>query len=110
LDDAFESARREVHDAFRLLALADVYHARGQQPEADAVLERLIRTSADTAAFQIAEAYAYRDERDQAFACLERACAQRDAGMSMLRASPQMRHLHRDPRWRPLVERVGLAD
>ena len=62
------------------------------------------------AALQIAEAFAYRGDRDQAFAWLERAYAQRDAGMSMVRASPSMRGLHGDPRWRPFVEKVGLAD
>ena len=110
LDEALDAAKREIHDMFRLLALANVYHAQGRHTESNAVLKELIETYADTAALQIAEAFAYRGERDQAFAWLERACAQRDAGMSMLRSLPSLRGLHGDPRWLPFLETVGLAD
>ena len=110
LDEALGAAKREIHDTFRLLALANVYHAQGRHTESDAALKELIETCADTAAFQIAEVFAYRDDQDQAFAWLERARAQRDGGMSMVRASPSLRGLHGDPRWRPFVEKVGLAD
>jgi adenylate cyclase len=110
LDEALEAAKREIHATFRLLSLANVYHAQGRRTESDAALEELIETAPDTAAFQIAEIFAYRDDRDQAFAWLERAYAQRDAGMSMARSSPSLRGLHGDPRWLPFLEKVGLAD
>ena len=105
-----EAAKREIHDMFRQLALANVYHALGRHTESNAALGELIRTYTDTAALQIAEVYAYRGDPDPAFAWLERARAQRDAGMSMVRALPSMRHLHGDPRWVPFLKRVGLAD
>jgi len=110
LDEALEAAKREIHDMFRQLALANVYHALGRHTESNAALGELIRTYTDTAALQIAEVYAYRGDPDPAFAWLERARAQRDAGMSMVRALPSMRHLHGDPRWVPFLKRVGLAD
>jgi len=110
LDEALESAKLEIHDTFRLAALANACHAQGRHTESDAALKKLIDTRADTAAFQIAECFACRGDRDRAFAWLERACAQRDAGMSTVRASPSLRGLHDDPRWRPFVEKVGLAD
>jgi tetratricopeptide (TPR) repeat protein len=110
LDEALEAAKREIHDTFRLVALAMVYHAQGRHAESGAALKELIETRADTAAFQIAEVFAYRDDRDEAFAWLERAYAQRDAGMSMARSTPSMRKLHGDPRWPPFLEKVGLAD
>jgi TolB-like protein/Tfp pilus assembly protein PilF len=110
LDEALEAAKREIHDTFRLLSLAMVYHAQGRRAESDAALEKLIETVPDTGAFQIAEAFAYRDDKDQAFAWLERAYTQRDAGMSMLGWSRSMRSLHGDPRWQPFLEKVGLTD
>jgi TolB-like protein/Flp pilus assembly protein TadD len=110
LEEALEEAKREIHDTFRLLALANVYHAQGRHAESNAALKELIETGADAAAFQIAEVLAYRDNRDQAFAWLERARAQRDTGMSMVRASPCLGALHGDPRWRPFLEKVGLGD
>ena len=108
LEEALEAARREIHGTFRLLSLAVVYHARGRHTESDAALGELIETVPDVAAFQIAEAFAYRGDRDQAFAWLERAYTQRDTGMSMLRSSPSMRSLHSDPRW-VAVPREGWA-
>jgi tetratricopeptide (TPR) repeat protein len=110
LDEALEAAKREIHDMFRQLALANVYHALGRHAESNAALGELIRTYADTAALQIAEVYAYRGDPNPAFAWLERARAQRDSGMSMVRALPSMRHLHGDPRWVSFLESVGLAD
>ena len=95
---------------FRLLALTNVYHAQGRHTESNAALRRTHRNLPDTAALQIAEAYAYRGDRDQAFAWLERARAQRDAGMSMVRVLPNLRGLHGDPRWGRFLEKVGLAD
>lgn len=107
LDEALAAAGREIHDTFRLLGLANVYHAQGRHSESDAALRELM--TRDAVAFQIAEALAYRGDADRAFAWLERAYEQRDAGMSMLRASPSLRRLHGDPRWWPFVEKVGLA-
>lgn len=45
----------------------------GPPAAADAALQEIIAHDADIAAIQIAEVYAYRTERDAAFAWLERA-------------------------------------
>jgi tetratricopeptide (TPR) repeat protein len=74
LDEALEAAQRETHDMFRLLALANVYHAQGRHTESDAALNELIETV--DAPLQIAEAFAYRQQDQPCW--LERACAQRD--------------------------------
>jgi TolB-like protein/Tfp pilus assembly protein PilF len=106
-EDAFE---HEVHETFRLLGSALVYHARGREAESLANLRTLIETDAEGAAFQIAEIYAYRGEADPAFEWLERAYRQRDAGMGTMKLDPFLRGLHGDPRWKPLLEKMGLAD
>jgi len=110
LDESLEAAKREINGVFRLLALANVYQAQGRHAESEAALEELIETYKDAAALQIAEAFGYRGERNQAFAWLDRACAQRDAGMSMVRALPTLRGLHGDARWEQFLEKVGLAE
>ena len=109
-EEALEAAKREIHNTFRLLALANVYHAQGRHAESDAALKEIIETDAEKSAFQIAEGFAYRGDQDQAFGWLERAYTQRDAGMNLLRSSPSLRGLHGDPRWLPFLEKVGLTD
>ena len=62
------------------------------------------------AAFQIAQAYAYRDEKDKAFEWLERARRQRDPGLGDLIRDPLLENLHRDPRWNAFLRTMGLGD
>jgi len=109
LDEAEELFRQEVHDTFRLQGLAFVFHARGNRTKSDAALSALIEKNAANGAFQIAEAYAYRDQADLAFTWLERAYAQHDAGIGMTKVARPLRSLHRDPRWEPLLAKIGLA-
>ena len=59
---------------------------------------------------QIAEVYAYRNDKDHAFEWLERARRQRDAGLPGLRADTLLPNLHDDPRWNAFLRTMGLAD
>jgi TolB-like protein/Flp pilus assembly protein TadD len=110
LEEALAATEREVNHIFRLLGLALVQHAQGQPAESDAALRALIENDADNAAYQIAQVYAYRDELDRAFEWLERAYVQRDPGLAATKQDILLRKLHRDPRWQPFVEKMGLAD
>jgi TolB-like protein/Flp pilus assembly protein TadD len=49
-------------------------------------------------------------ERDQAIAWLERACEERDSHLPHLNVDPRLRNLRREPRFKALLERVGLKD
>ena len=68
------------------------------------------RTTPMSAAYQIAEVYAYRGDKDRAFEWLERARRQRDAGLVGLRCDPVYENLHGDPRWDAFLRTLGLAD
>jgi len=88
-------------------------HGRWSQkriPEADAALTRLSEGFADTAAYQIAEVYAYRGDKDRAFEWLERARRQRDSGLVGMRRDPLLVNLQRDARWNAFLHTMGLAD
>jgi hypothetical protein len=78
--------------------------------ESDAALAELIGKTSETGAYQIAEVYAYRNDKDKAFEWLERARRQRDAGLPGLRADTLLPNLHSDPRWVPFLREMGLAD
>jgi TolB-like protein/Tfp pilus assembly protein PilF len=108
-DEGLSTARGESHDVFRNLAVALIEHASGNAAESDAALRTLSDGFGWTAAYQIAEAYAFRAEVDNAFEWLERAYAQRDPGVAHSAADPLLRPLHGDPRWRPFLQRLGLA-
>ena len=61
-------------------------------------------------AYLNAQANAYCGNVDQAFEWLERAYAQRNAGLCQIKLQPLLRNLHGDPRWPPFLKKMGLAD
>jgi len=108
-DEALVLAKQEPHEVFRNLALAILHHVQGRAAESDAALRALIDGFGWTAAYQVADAYACRNEIDKAFEWLERAYAQRDPGVAFVATDIFMRPLHGDPRWEPFLRRLRLA-
>jgi TolB-like protein/Flp pilus assembly protein TadD len=109
-EEAAATAQEDAAEWARLLIVAMARWGQKRIPEADAALTSLIDTTADTAAYQIAEVYAYRGEKDRAFEWLERARQQRDPGLLSLRIDPFLANLHGDSRWIAFVRTMGLAD
>src|SRR2546422_8808870 len=58
--------------------------------------------------FYIAQVYAFMGDRDQAFACLQRACEDHSLDVPALRSSPNFDDLRKDTRYIALLERIGL--
>jgi tetratricopeptide (TPR) repeat protein len=109
-EEALADALLEKVDWVRLTTLACLYHRIGRRPESDAALAELKATNADLAAFQVAQVHAFRGEVDEAFAWLERAYDQRDAGISMVKSCPWFDLIKGDPRWDKFLRKVGLGD
>ena len=109
-EEGLAIAKAESHDVFRHLAFAMIHHALDHSTESDAALQALIDGFSWTAAYQIAEAYAYRNEVDKAFEWLERAYAQRDPGVTYSGTDQLLEHLQGDARWRPFLNRMGLGN
>jgi len=107
--EALVLAEAESHPVFRNMAVAMIHHNLGHPAESETALQALIDGFGWTAAYQVAEACAYRNEIDKAFEWLERAYAQRDPGVRYSATDSFMRPLHGDPRWRPFLQRIGLA-
>ena len=105
--EALEFARREAVPAFRAFGTCLAEHALGHGPESDAALAELIQ-HADVAAYQVAGACAWRGDKDRAFEWLERAYAQRDAGVPSTLTDPHLKTLHDDPRWLPFIRKIGF--
>ena len=109
-EEAVTSAQKDAADWARLLIISCARWGQKRIPESDAALAELIAKFGENAAYQIAEVYGYRNDKDHAFEWLERARRQRDAGMPGLRPDNLLRNLHDDPRWDALLRKVGLTD
>src|SRR6266480_1503412 len=109
-EEAATAAQRDAADWARLLIVSCARWAQKRIPESDAALAELIAKTGETAAYQVAEAYGYRNDKDHAFEWLERARRQRDAGLPGLRTDTLLPNLHDDPRWDAFLRKMGLAD
>jgi TolB-like protein/Tfp pilus assembly protein PilF len=105
---ARDEMEREKDPFFHRYGLALAYYALGQRNDADAALRELLEKDKEGAAFQIAEVYAFRGEVDKAFAWLEQAYAQRDAGLSELKRDPLLKGLEGDPRYATFLKKMHL--
>jgi TolB-like protein/class 3 adenylate cyclase len=109
-EEAVAATEGEAGEWARLLIVACARWGQKKILEADAALAQLTDGFAETAAYQIAEVYAYRGDKDRAFEWLERARRQRDPGLAGLRKDPLLTNLHDDPRWTGFLRTMGLAD
>jgi TolB-like protein/Flp pilus assembly protein TadD len=109
LEEALAEMRREQSAFWRLTGLAIVHHALGQAEASDAALSELMQMPTEGAGYQLAQVHAYRGDVDAAFGWLERAAASHDAGLGFAGFDPLLARLHGDARWRPFLERNGLA-
>ena len=110
MEEALEVALREADNGYRNQALAIIHHALGDTAKSNESLRTLITTSAADAAIQISEAYAARGELDEAFAWLDRAYVQRDAGLAEVKLSRLLRPLHGDPRWDTFLKKMNFEE
>ena len=109
-EEAATEAQTDAGEWARLLIVSCARWGQKRVQESDAALAELIKNDAETAAYQIAEAYAYRGDKDKAFEWLERARRQRDPGLTGLHKDPLLTNLHDDPRWNAFLHTMGLAD
>ena len=77
--------------------------------EARAVLEDFQRAESPGAT-NIAIVYGCLNDKDSAFAWLERAYEEHDASLRWLRSNLAIENLQEDPRWAVLLQKVGVSD
>src|SRR3989440_2868965 len=109
-EEAASAAQADAGEWARLLIVSCARWGQKRVQESDAALNELIKNDAETAAYQIAEAYAYRGDKDRAFEWLERARRQRDPGLTGLRKDPLLPNLYDDQRWNAFLHTMGLAE
>ena len=107
-ETALREAQLEPNEGYRRFELALAHYARGDRPAADAALSEMIARDRNLLAYQIAEIYACRGETDKAFEWLQISFDNHDTGTLSLLIDPLMRGLRGDPRYKSMLEKVGL--
>lgn len=111
--EAYETGRRLAGGiAGPTFGLAHLEAAAGNTAEARRILAELTaaRGSRVVSAWGIAAVHASLGDVDDAFAWLETAITEKASGLMWLRMHPRLDPIRHDPRYWPMVERVGLAD
>jgi TolB-like protein len=85
--------------------LALTFERLGQRLESDAQIKRMTEFSGDAFAYQYAQIYAQRGDRDRALEWLDTATRLRDPGFRRLKTDPLMDPLRQEPRFQA-VERA----
>ena len=109
-EEAAVAAQKDAADWARLLIVSCARWGQKRVTESVTALKELIAGNSETAAYQIADAYGYRNDKDKAFEWLERARQQHDAGLPGLRVDTLLPNVHDDPRWDTFLRAMGLAD
>jgi len=105
---ALREAQLEPNEGYRRFELALAHYARGDRSAADAALAELIAKDRNFLAYQIAEVYAWRGEKDKAFEWLQISLNDHDTGTLSLLIDPLMRGLSEDVRYDGLLAKIGL--
>jgi serine/threonine protein kinase/Flp pilus assembly protein TadD len=110
LTDAAAEFQKLGDDGGRRMGEAMIEHANSREKGSQLALKDLITQHAADMAYQVADVYAWRGEPDKAFEWLERAYQQHDSGLNGIAYDPLLAGLQRDPRYRALLEKLGLSD
>ncbi len=101
---------RESDAGSRQVGMALALDRLGRRGESDAALAVAEARFAGQAAYAIARNYADRNDRDRAFAWLERAYGQHDSGLAGVRDDPLLKNLVPDPRFKAVLRKMNLPE
>jgi TolB-like protein/Flp pilus assembly protein TadD len=107
-ESALREAQLEPDEGYRRFELALAQYVRGDRKAADTALADLIANGRDQLAYQIAQVYAVRGEKDKAFEWLQISFDNHDTGTLAVLIDPLMRDLRDDPRYKALLAKMNL--
>jgi TolB-like protein/Tfp pilus assembly protein PilF len=111
-DEAITEMQRAVelsgNSTQMIAALGYAYAAAGRRDTAQGIIAELERRSKESYVdnYFVATIFAALEEKDEAFALLNKACAERSYWMPWINIDPQLDNLRSDPRFDSLVQRV----
>jgi TolB-like protein/Flp pilus assembly protein TadD len=110
LPEAQAEFQKQGTEANRRMGYAMVEFAGGREKQSQSALKELIAKNSGDSAYQIADVYAWRGEKDKAFEWLERAYQQHDSGLNGIAYDPLLSSLQSDARYGALLKKLELSD
>jgi TolB-like protein len=108
-DAALTEFSKEPVEAARLAGSAMAYFALGSKADSDAALARMIKGQADRP-FIISRVYGFRGEADEALKWLERAYAEKDSVLCIVKGDPAFKKIEGDPRYKAFLRKMNLPE
>ncbi|HLF47010.1 MAG TPA: tetratricopeptide repeat protein, partial [Chitinophagaceae bacterium] len=105
---ALKEMQQENLEIFKTFGLALAYHALGRKNEADEKLKEFIENYRENWSYLIAQLYAFRGEREEAFAWLETAYNKRDSWLFWVKSDPLLKNIQNDPRYKAILKKMNL--
>jgi TolB-like protein len=109
-DAAVAEMQKEASVGLQDAGLAVAFHAMHRDKDADQALARLREEDSEDLAMEVAEVYAFRGQKKQAFEWLERAFAQKDINIYYMKGDPLLKNLEGDSRYRTFLRKMNLPE
>ena len=110
LEEALSEAELETPVEGRYAARALIFHAMRRRADSDAALKRCIELNSKDWTSEVARVYAFRGERDQALAWLDKAYQLRDVDLYFIKGDPLLKNLESDPRYKAFLRKMNLPE
>jgi adenylate cyclase len=108
-DAALTEFSKKTVEAARLGGSAMAYFALGRKADSDAALRQTI-SSQGSRPFNAARIYGFRGEADDALKWLERAYAQKDSVLCIVKGDPAFKKIEGDPRYKEFLKKMNLPE
>jgi TolB-like protein/DNA-binding winged helix-turn-helix (wHTH) protein len=106
--DALSEIDLVRNDSFRDCLYVIANHAFGRHRASDSALSKFVTNYRAGNSYLIAEAYAFRNQSDEAFDWLDRAYAEHNDGLIGTKIDPLLMNLHKDPRFAAFLKKLNL--
>jgi TolB-like protein len=110
LDAAMTEMSEESDADTRMSCMTDLFWTMGRRTESDAMLEQLKAKFANSQAVGIAENFALRNDKDNAYKWLERAYDNREPSITVIGADPLLRNLRGDSRFKAFLRKMKVPE
>lgn len=105
---ALEEIQKENMEVFKNFGLAAIYFSLDRKKEADEKLNEFIEKYQDQWRYLIAQLYAFRNEKEEAFKWLESAYNHRDSWLWWIKNDPWLKNIQADPRYKVILKKMNL--